>query len=317
MKTIFIVNPCAGQGNKVQTLIEKIRKIPGIDKEIYLTKAVGDSTRYIKEYIKSHGAARFIACGGDGTFNEVLNGVESCPDAEVGIVPIGTGNDFCRNFDTVFDDISAHINGEIVKCDAIRYTTETDKGIVSGYCANMFNIGFDCNVADMTTKMKKKPFVSGSMAYLISVFANLIRKKGANLKIEIDNAVKHRGKLLLTSIANGRYCGGGIMSNPLASICDGKISINIIKDVPRLKFITLLPYYMKGTFLSVKNINEVITCTSGRKITVTPLEGKMRLCIDGEIIDAGKTQFEICPSTFNFVVPSLKGKADKEILIPT
>ena len=304
MKTIFIVNPCAGQGNKVKTLIDKIKRICKSDGEVYLTKAIGDATVYIKEYIKNHGPARFIACGGDGTFNEVLNGIEGCDDAQIGIIPIGTGNDFCRNFESSFENISGQLEGRIVKCDAIKYTTLNDKGEVSGYCANMFNIGFDCNVADMTARMKSKPMISGSMAYFVSILANLISKKGANLKIEIDGEIKHYGKLLLTSVANGCYCGGGIKSNPLASICDGTININIIKDVPRLKFLRLLPYYMKGNFLGIKNIGKVILSTNCRKIVITPLEGTMRLCIDGEIIDAGKTTFEICPGVFNFIIPS-------------
>ena len=210
-----------------------------------------------------------------------------------------------RNFNGVFDEIDAQINGRCIRCDAVRYTTETENGIITGYCANMFNIGFDCNVADMTARMKKKPLISGSMAYFVSILANLISKKGENLKIEIDNVVKHRGKLLLTSIANGCYCGGGIKSNPLASICDVTININIIKNIPRLKFLRLLPSYMKGTFLNKKNINDIIMSTNCRKIVITPLNGKMRICVDGEIIDAGRTCFEICPGAFNFVIPTM------------
>ena len=308
MKTIFIVNPCAGQGNKAKLLIDKIRKE---NCDLYITKTVGDATRYVKEYIKKYGPARFIACGGDGTFNEVLNGVENCADAHIGLIPIGTGNDFCRNFDSSFDNVSKQLDGEVVKCDAIRYTIQNDGGEISGYCANMLNIGFDCNVADMTANMKKKPFISGSMAYLAATLTNLIGKKGANLKIEIDNQVKHCGKLLLTTIANGSYCGGGVKSNPLASVRDGKININIVKDVSRLRFLRLLPSYINGTLLNVKNIDQVVFNTSCQKITVTPLDGKMRLCIDGEIIDAGKTTFEICPGVFNFIVPDKSQVASK------
>ncbi len=92
----------------------------------------------------------------------------------------------------------------------------------------MFNIGFDCNVADMTANMKKKPFISGSLAYLLSIFVMLIKKKGAKLLIELDGEKKYCGPLL-TSLANGSYCGGGIKSNPLVSIKDG---INfVIPDV--------------------------------------------------------------------------------------
>lgn len=310
MKTIFIINPCAGQGNKTDALIDKINRMSYNDVEIYITKAVGDATRYVRGYCRTYGGARFIACGGDGTFSEVLNGVVGCDDAEIGVIPIGTGNDFCRNFisDSSFEDIDAQINGESVKCDAIRYTTETDKGIISGYCANMFNIGFDCNVADLTSKMKTKPLISGSMAYLLSIFTTLITKKGANLKIDMDGAEMHRGKLLLTSIANGCYCGGGIKSNPLASIRDGRINVNIVKNVSRTRFLYLFPYYMKGTFLKLKNIHKVVHSTNCREMVVTPIDGAMRICVDGEIIDAGRSRFEICPEAFNFVIPGVRKK---------
>ena len=171
----------------------------------------------------------------------------------------------------------------------------------------MFNIGFDCNVADLKGEMEKKPFVSGSMSYLISIFATLVSKKGANVKIEMDGNVKHEGKLLLTSIANGSYCGGGIKSNPLASVSDGKINVNIIKNISRRKFLYLLPFYMKGTHMGLKNIDNIIVSEKCSKIKISPLDEKFRLCIDGEIIDAGETEFEICPGAFRFVLPEGQG----------
>ena len=308
MKTVFIVNPQAGQGKNINSLIETIENTitkSNADAHVYVTKAVGDAQRYVKSYCEDFGAARFIACGGDGTLNEVLNGAIGCESAEVGVIPIGTGNDFCRNFscDCIFDNIAYQITGESVKCDAIKYTTVAYEVVKEGYCVNMFNIGFDCNVADMTASIKKKPFISGSLAYLISIFFTLVKKKGADLKIELDGQIKHNGKLLLTSIANGSYCGGGIMSNPLASIKDGLININIIKNVSRLKFISLLPYYMKGTVLKLPHIDKYITSEKCHKITITPNTGNIRICVDGEITDAGKTNFEIVHNAFNFVIP--------------
>ncbi len=305
MKTVFIINPCAGQGKKEDELIRKINAIHDENVEIYITKAVGDATCFIKDYYKSKGPARFIACGGDGTFSEVLNGVMQCKDAEIGLIPIGTGNDFCRNFshDYDFENILQHINGKSIKCDAIQYEVETPHGIHKGYCANMVNIGFDCNVADLTAEMKKKPFVSGSLAYLISIFIMLIKKKGANLKIEVDGVERHNGKLLLTSIANGSFCGGGIKSNPLASISDGMINFNIIKNVSRLHFLYLLPFYMKGNFLKLKNIERVAISEKCKEITVTPFEKDIKICVDGEILSAGKTTFKIDPGAFSFVLP--------------
>lgn len=316
MKTIFIVNPEAGKGKCKEAFTEAINssisKIKA-DAEVYITKCVGDAERFVKNYCKNNGYARFIACGGDGTLNEVLNGVIYSQDSQVGVIPMGTGNDFCRNFDSKynFNDIKNQILGKCVKCDAIRYRTVRNNVTKEGYCANMFNIGFDCNVADLTASIKKKPFIAGSFAYFASILLTLIKKKGANLRIEMDNKVVHDGKLLLTSLANGCYCGGGVRSNPLASIKDGLININIIRNVTRSKLITLLPHYMKGTALKLKGIDKYITSEKCQKITITPLEGNMRLCIDGEIVDAGKTEFEIIPEAFNFVIPDVNLTLDK------
>ncbi len=308
MKTVFVVNPKAGQGKGISKIINSIKEVAEkvkADVEVYVTKAAGDGEQFVREYCRKNGGARFIACGGDGTLGEVLNGTIENQNSEVGVMPMGTGNDFCRNFDSTMDfmDIEAQIKGKSVKCDAIRYRiddTDADR-----YCANMFNIGFDCNVADMTAKMKTKPFISGSLAYLLSIFAILIKKKGANLDIELDGKVKHRGKLLLTSLANGSYCGGGLKSNPLASVNDGFVNINIVKNISRLNFLTKLPFYMKGTHIRLKGIENIIYSTKCKKIVIDPKGGKMRLCTDGEISDAGRTEFEIVHNAFSFVIPRI------------
>lgn len=311
MKTVFVINPMAGQGKNTDEFISRIKitaeKLKS-DIEIYITKAVGDATVFVNNYCKNHGAARFIACGGDGTLGEVVNGAIGFENAEIGVVPMGTGNDFRRNFkgESKFIDIEAQITGETTKCDAIRYSSVVEGKEKSGYCVNMFNIGFDCNVADMTAKMKQRPFVSGSLAYFLSIFAILIKKKGANLQIELDGEKRHRGPLLLTSIANGSFCGGGVMSNPLASVKDGLINVNIIYNISRLNFLTKLPFYMKGTHIKLPGIEKVIYTTKCKKVVLTPLSGSMRLCVDGEIEDAGRTEFEIVPGAFNFVLPGKK-----------
>lgn len=318
MKTIFIVNPKAGQGKNAQLIISKINsaiKKLKADAEIYVTKCIGDAEWFVKNFCERFGNARFIACGGDGTLSEVLNGAIGYQGVEIGVIPNGTGNDFCRNFDCDcnFQDIASQITEHSIECDAIRYTAEFDGTQKRGYAVNMFNIGFDCNVADLTQEMKQKPFISGSLAYFVSIFITLIKKKGADLKIEIDGKIAHNGKLLLTSLANGSFCGGGIKSNPLASIRDGLININIIKNVSRLKFISLLPSYMKGTVLDISGIEKYITSQKCRKVTITPKSGKMRLCIDGEITDAEKTHFEIVHNAFRFVVPKAKIKNSEPV----
>ena len=306
MKTVFIVNPAAGKGKKKDVLLKSLQKL-GDRAEIYITKAPGDGKQYVRAYCKEHGAARFIACGGDGTFSEVVNGAMGTAQAEVGVIPLGTGNDFVRNFeDADFKNPELQISGGTVLCDVIKYRTETSGEIKEGFCANMFNIGFDCSVADCTADVKRKSVFSGSMAYFIAIILTLIRKRTYPFEIVADGEVVHSGDLLLTAVANGSYCGGGIKSNPTADIRDGNIQFHIIRNVSRLRFISLLPSYMKGTFLAKKGIESIIMSRKCKSLTVTPEEGAVRLCIDGEITDAGKTEFTVVPRAMRFVLPKEK-----------
>ena len=104
MKHFFIINPAAGKRTQTQALSEKITAFceeKGIEYEIYFTKGVQDAEKFVKEsFVKG---SRYYACGGDGTLNEVANAIYSCGDASVGMIPIGTGNDFPKNFSS-FDD---------------------------------------------------------------------------------------------------------------------------------------------------------------------------------------------------------------------
>jgi len=304
MKTIFVVNPAAGKGKQREAVLNSLQSL-GNQAEIYITTASGDAERYVKAYCQEHGAARFIACGGDGTLSEVLNGAIGCDGAEIGVFPTGTGNDFIRNFpDADFQDISLQITGKAVSCDAIHYRTTVNGEVKEGYCANMFNIGFDCAVADLTATVKKKTFFSGSAAYFIAILLTLIRKKCYFMVVDTDGEEKFRGDLLLTSLANGCFCGGGIKSNPMASVSDGLISINIIRNVSHLRFISLLPSYMKGTYMKKKGIERIIMSQKCKKVSVSPENDTMRFCVDGEVTDGGDTEFEIVCDAFRFVVPS-------------
>lgn len=314
MKIIFVINPKAGKGKGIDKLTEKIRSASdktGIKADIYMTEAAGDAEAFAdlmgKETEASGEEVRLIACGGDGTLNEVLNGAIKYENLTVGVVPIGTGNDFCRNFpdDGDFLDMEAQLTGKVIKSDAIRYS-----GLMAGkeqtrYCANMFNIGFDCNVVDLTAKLKTYPLIAGSFAYLLGVAITFIKKKGAKLRVELDGEVIENGSLLLTAIANGGFCGGGVHSSPYASVTDGIMDVNVIYNVSRWQFLKKFPYYAKGTHMELPGISDIIYAGTCRKARITPLDGTMRLCTDGEIVDAGTIDFEIVPEAFNLLVPAV------------
>ena len=341
MKHVFLINPKAGQGNSVdlEDEIKAQAELRGLtytsdqkrgvnspdayDVFIYLTKSVGDAERYIKYFCRliektasDNGAesadsvetahsvetVRFYACGGDGTLNEVVNGCYGFDFAEAACIPSGTGNDYIRCYKDAgdFHDIGAQMDGSSVSSDLIQYTVE---GKAPRYCINMFNIGLDCNVVDLTAKMKKVPFVMGSMAYFLSVLAMFARKKGADLRIEYDDGYVYDDKLLLVAIANGMYCGGGVKGVPDAILNDGLMDVSLIKNATRRDFVRAFKKYKEGTHLQDEHARKLFLYKKCRHITVTPNSGEMKLCTDGEISMAGKTEFQIVRDAIRFSVP--------------
>lgn len=309
MRHIFVINPKAGKKGgreKLEAEIMAAGKKLGCKVEIYETKSAGDGEDFVRRTSAAKSAdekIRFYACGGDGAVNEVANGVYGFENVEVGVIPMGTGNDYIRNYGTAkqFRDIEAQLQGEAVDSDLIQFIADDAP---PRYCANMFNIGFDCNVVDQTAKAKNWPLVNGSFAYILSVGIMLIKKKGANLRVEFDDGEIFDGKLLLMAIANGCYCGGGWKSNPTASLDDGIMDIGLIKDIPRRQFPALLPKYQKGTHFEYKKIDQILVYKKSKTLAITANGGPMRLCTDGEITDADHVEFKVAPKAMRFAVPA-------------
>ena len=208
MKTYFFINPAAGQGKGTEQLAEEIRKAASdlqTECEIYFTEGVYDGqkrARRIAEELNGE-AARFYACGGDGTLNEIINGAYGFENIETGCIPIGTGNDTVRYFSEAgdFRSVRAQLSGESVPVDLIRYTGMIEGRKQTRYCINMFNVGFDCNVVELAGRLKKKPLISGSFAYLLAILGMFIKKEGIRLKLTEDEEVLADGEVLLCAVA--------------------------------------------------------------------------------------------------------------------
>jgi YegS/Rv2252/BmrU family lipid kinase len=318
MRHFFILNPAAGQGKalRLEKKIWKAADEAGINALVHITTRPGDGEMFVRSKcneIKDE-TLRFYACGGDGTLNEVVNGLfieredgtfGAASNAEVANIPVGTGNDFIRNYGTAddFRDIPLQITSGSRPCDLISYRGECGGKEISRYSVNMFNIGFDCNVVDKTASLKKKPLLVGPAAYLAGVATMLIKKKGADLTVEYDDGYKFSGKLLLIAVANGCFCGGGVKGIPKARTDDGLMDVSLVKNTTRRNFVRLFPKYSKGTHLEDPAADELVLYKKCRRLKITPNEGKMKLCVDGEITMAGTMNFRIVPEAFRFVVP--------------
>lgn len=144
MKHIFVINPAAGKTNVTEALLPRLRALfVGREEELetYLTTGVGDATRFVKERCAASCGEhlRFYSCGGDGTMNEVLQGLAGCANAAMGVVPCGSGNDFVRSFpDCDFSDLEAQITAEERPIDLIHFNNQ--------WSANICSAGLDSDV---------------------------------------------------------------------------------------------------------------------------------------------------------------------------
>lgn len=289
MKIFQIINPKAGHGDAVNADINKDNLIK------YTTKCVGDAERYVKECCENcTDELRFIVCGGDGTLNEVVNGIMSAKAndrAAFSVMPTGSGNDFVRAFK---DNKGEHL------IDLIKYNGR--------YAANMLNIGFDCDVVEKTSLYKNKKLISGSTAYILGVANVLFHKMGKNFKITVtdqaDRVKVYENPMLLTAIGNLPYCGGGFKALPLAVADDGLLDLLIVSKISRAKFISLVGDYRKGTFIDpesgepIDKFKKVIKYKKCKKIVI---ENTGTVCADGEVEEAKSVTVEVVPNAIRYI----------------
>lgn len=298
----FILNPKSGrsiqQKKMEQEIVDACLKRQ-LSYHIYYTTARKNSITYIRSMVNEYPdeRQRFICVGGDGTINEIANSVPGNPNAEFGVIPSGSGNDFVRNFTKrkLFSNIDAQIDGEVHTVDLIKCNDD--------YCVNMLNIGFDCSVVIEADKFRKVKFISPSLSYIMGVVVGFFFKKfGTKMKITFDNGEVIDDILTLTAIGNGKFCGGGFKSAPLADFNDGLMDICVINKVSRLSFIQLVGCYKDGTYLENKKAQKIIKYTQQKHLKME-FEQPQPICIDGEITNAKTIDLTVVPNAFNFVLP--------------
>jgi YegS/Rv2252/BmrU family lipid kinase len=301
MKYYFVINPAAGKGKNTEGLSEKIKSVcekAKVDFEIYRTKARGDAIDFVKRVIGGNlgRELRFIACGGDGTLGEVANGIMGSEDSEscsLGVIPSGTGNDFVRNFTNkeLFSDIDSQLDASPMPVDLID---------CNGYYAvNMVNIGFDCEVVCKKEELQTRKLFPSKLSYIGGLVTTLIRKPGVKCKISFDGEAAEDYDLLLTTYANGEFCGGGFHSNPNSRISNGLINALTVNQISRLKFLSIVGSYKKGTHL----VHTDILSEKTAKTVKFLFDGDTNVCIDGEVVKVKELTLSIAKSAVKFLVP--------------
>ncbi|MBQ8345827.1 MAG: hypothetical protein IJY42_06165 [Clostridia bacterium] len=282
MKRCFIINPRAGKGLLAQSLKERVEQSCARNEvkfDIFMPESPEDSAAYIRRMSEERdGEVAFFACGGDGTLCETVNGLMKLPNREgiaVGLMPIGTGNDFVRNFEhsELFLEPDAQLDATVYEMDLIRCN--------ECYAVNMINIGFDSEVVAKKEELSGKKWLPSKLAYVAGLVLCLAKKPGVTMDLARDEGSYQNKKMLLTTVANGNFCGGGFHSNPKASLFDGCLDCIEVKDVTRLQFLKLVGSYKKGTHLREK-FSHIIDHVKSERIHMV-LSKPMNVRIDGEL----------------------------------
>lgn len=292
MKHLFIINPKAGKGKSLNYIneIKEIFKDRPNDYIIEITKYIGHATEIVKSYT-SKDNFRVYSIGGDGTLNEVVNGM-AMSKSSIGVIPSGTGNDFIKtlikykNYNNI---LIRTIEGTETLIDLAKANQR--------YFINISSLGFDAEVAYNAKKFKKYRLFPGLIAYILSIFYTLSSFKGQLMNIIIDG-VSYSQRNVLLAIGNGKSYGGGILITPEADIMDGYLDICMVKEIGILKLLRFLPKALKGKHGAAKEV----TFIKGKKISV---EGDSTFIInfDGEIEKCEKAEFEIIENGIKFIIP--------------
>ena len=291
MKTLIVLNPVAGSVGNVDELAEKLRLIN--DAELRVTTKQGEAENFSRE-AADHGFDLIVAAGGDGTLNAVINGLgERISDVSVGLVPLGTGNDFARSLNLPKDiDTSIELieRRQTRQIDAVRVTSDCTR-----YFVNVSGGGFSGIVDEKLTPEMKTTW--GPLAYLRGAAEALPELCAYRTEMLLDDSEQMAMNLYNVIVANGRYVAGGIPIAPEAVIDDGLLDIILIPERPAAHIALLMGQILLGEHLT----NEALVFRRAAKLAVNSHPG-MWFNVDGELVGNEPAVFEVMPRALRFVV---------------
>jgi len=297
MKHVFIINPAAGKRDRtaeVSRQIQELCRSMDLDFAVCKTSRPGHATELVQQIASAEPEKhfRFYACGGDGTLNEVINGVTRVSNAAFTNFPMGTGNDFIRYFGAEaerFRDLRALIEGEELPIDYIE-SDQLD-------AVNIVSAGIDARIAD--GKRRYRMIGSGMAPYLCSTLEHVIRGIGEELEVLVDG-VSYNGNYTMICLTNGLYYGGGFNPAPEARIADGELELLLVRKVTRIQAAGVIGKYKEGRY---KELPDLITCLHPREVKIRALDGSMTVNFDGETRTLPEVSFRLSDRKIPLVVP--------------
>jgi len=296
----LILNPISNHDRATQVAASLYHLTEGLDAQW----CTSESPRHAVELAHAAGAEGYdlvVAAGGDGTVHEVIHGLMQIPAGTrpaLGIVPLGSGNDFAHILGVPEDPAEALHSCLEGKVQLLDIGSVQDENGRLEYFNNTIGIGFD---AVVTIHARKIKMIHGFMMYLVATLQTILRNfKPMDLQVETDNESWSQSTIMLT-LGNGPREGGGFMVTPEARLDDGLLNYVTIRKISRLTMLRLVPQVMKGTHGSFPQVRFGVC----RKMRITSQQPLYVHC-DGEIFagfehDLRQLEIEILPGALKYL----------------
>lgn len=273
MKHIFIVNPISGKGKTLKAVdrIKKVCEEENLDYEIYFTEYPKDATKIARKY--SFTKNIIYSVGGDGTLNEVLNGIVGTKNL-LGVIPAGSGNDFYKTLSKIDEEYPVIDIGKV-----------NDR-----YFINIISIGIDAEVANNVSLMKKRK-VPTNQIYNASLIYTFFKYKYKDIELSIDEKEQKKEKCTILTICNGQVYGGGYKIAPSAKLTDGYFDVYYVEKVNKPQLPSLINMLKQGIHEKHNKVHK----SQATKIKFK-CDKELVCNIDGEIMTAKKFNVKIIPN---------------------
>ena len=278
----FIVNRKSGKGRglkNVKKVVEYCMK-NGIDYTLHFTTRKGHATELTR--LLSANGGTIVALGGDGTFNEVLNGIVDLENTTLGFIPSGRGNDFARSMNLKLDPIKALkdiLRGEKTKIDFIEVGENLR-------CLNVCGTGLDVEV------LRHVEGKTNKISYLVSLLDCLKNFTPYTIKVTVNGEVYDYDNCIMAGVCNGTAFGGNIKVSPVSKVNDGKLDVIIITMPSNGKLMPVVPKFVAGKHMNME-ITHHFACEQ------VEVDGDYDIELDGEIIKNEKLHCRIAKGALN------------------
>ncbi|MGH2921918.1 MAG: diacylglycerol/lipid kinase family protein, partial [Gaiellaceae bacterium] len=299
--TVFLVNPASDNGatGRRWPEIARLAADRGLRGDTILSERPGQLIDLARQ-AAANGARLFIAVGGDGTVNEVVNGLAGAEDVELAVVHRGTGGDFVRTLGIphgLEEALEVAHDGRPREIDLGQATLRTWAGREgSTWFANVASAGMSGAVAKRVNETGKA--LGGKISYAWSTVAVFARWRNAQVQVTVDGE-ERSGAMYDVIVANGRYLAGGMKICPDAEPDDGLFDVLLIGDVSKRDLVATLPKIYRGTHLPHPK-GELLR---GREVAVDSPE-PLPVQLDGEQPGTTPVRFEVFPRALRVRVPT-------------